>query len=187
MLEQYISTLHDILKRMIVTGGDGKELKEEEALGVIHNKFDTIKKNGGIVYLIGNGGSNGIVSHASVDLLNTCKINAFPLTDSSQLTCFANDLGYENVFSRPLETIIRSNDALIAISSSGSSKNILNAVKTAVDKNVFVLTLSGFKSDNPLRKSGHVNVWLDSNNYAMAEMGHALILHYITDRYSKLF
>jgi D-sedoheptulose 7-phosphate isomerase len=187
MLEQYVSTFHDILKRMIVTNADGKALNEEDALNIIHNKFDMIKKSNGIVCLVGNGGSNGIVSHTSVDLVNTCKIRAFPLTDTSQLTCFANDFGYENVFSKPLETMLSPNDALIAVSSSGSSKNILNAVHSAVHQNSFIITLSGFKSENLLRKKGHINFWLDSDRFAMVEIGHALILHYITDRYGKLF
>jgi D-sedoheptulose 7-phosphate isomerase len=185
MLEQYTSTFHDILKRMIITDANSKVLKEEEALSIIHNTFDLIKKNSRIICLVGNGGSNGIVSHASVDLVNTCKITAFPLTDTSQLTCFANDFGYENVFSKPLETMLSSEDALIAVSSSGSSKNILNAVHTAIHKNSFVITLSGFKPDNLLRKKGHINFWLDSDRFGMVEIGHALVLHYITDRYGS--
>jgi D-sedoheptulose 7-phosphate isomerase len=185
MLEQYTSTFHGILKKMIITNADGNVLKEEEALSIIHNKFDLIKKSNRIICLIGNGGSSGIVSHTSVDLVNTCKITAFPLTDTSQLTCFANDFGYENVFSKPLETMLSPDDALIAVSSSGSSKNILNAVHTAIQKKSFVITLSGFKSDNLLRKKGHINFWLDSERFGMVEIGHALILHYLTDRYGS--
>ena len=139
------------------------------------------KKVGGTVYLVGNGGSSGIVSHSSVDFVNACKIKAVPLTDNSQITCFANDYGYEQVFSKPLETLISEKDVLIAVSSSGSSLNIVNAVQVALQKNAGVITFSGFLADNPLRKLGHYNFWLNSNDYGVVEIGHALLLHLLTD------
>lgn len=185
MLKKYLSTFNDILQKIVITDIENKILNEDSALGLLFERFDTLKKNSNIIYLIGNGGSSGIVSHISVDFVNTCKINAFPLTDNSQLTCFANDFGYEYVFSKPLETIIRTDDILIAVSSSGSSKNIINAVKVALNKKAFVITLSGFSHDNPLRNLGNINIWLNSNHYGMVEIGHSLILHYITDRYSN--
>ena len=183
MFEQYISSFHEIAKSLKFSDGGGHQLDEQKAVQLIFEKCHVVKKNGSRIYLVGNGGSSGIVSHASVDLLNTCKINAVPITDSSQITCFANDYGYERVFSTPLETMMNPEDMLFAVSSSGSSSNILNAVTTAVKKGSFVLTLSGFKSDNPLRKSGSVNIWIDSASYGMVEIGHSLILHYLTDNF----
>lgn len=184
--KKYISAFHNVVDKLIINDFDANVLSKDQALLIIHKNFDTVKKNNNAVYIIGNGGSSGIASHASVDLLNTCKIKAIPFTDNSQITCFANDFGYENVYCKALETIISANDILIAISSSGSSKNIINAVKTARNNKSFIITLSGFKEDNPLRKSGDVNFWLDSTHYGMVEIGHSLILHYISDSYSNL-
>ena len=81
------------------------------------------------VYLIGNGGSYANAAHIANDLL-ACGIRAYTL-DSATLTAFANDHGYENVFSLWLEKVGEEGDLLIALSGSGRSPNILNACATA--------------------------------------------------------
>ena len=73
-------------------------------------------------------------------------------------------------------------DILIAISSSGQSRNIVNAVAVAKKNGATVITLSGFQDNNPLRQIGHYNLWLNSKDYGQVEIGHAFILHYLTDR-----
>lgn len=183
--EKYLSAFSEILKSVIISDTSGKNIDENTYWPILQQKLTETKNNNATIYLIGNGGSNGIVSHASVDFLNTCKIRAIPLTDSSQLTCFANDYGYENIFAKPLETLISNDDILIAVSSSGSSKNIVNAVQIAKSKGTFVLTLSGFRPDNPLKQLGNINFWLNSKHYGMVEIGHALLLHYISDKFSN--
>jgi D-sedoheptulose 7-phosphate isomerase len=75
-------------------------------------------------------------------------------------------------------------DMLIAISSSGNSANIRNAVSAAREIGAFSLTLSGFKGDNPLRTMGDTNVWLDSQDYGFVEIGHQFILHNLADRFN---
>lgn len=137
------------------------------------------------VYLIGNGGSSGIVSHSAVDFVNACGYRAQALTDNSMLTCMANDYGYENVFAQPFKTLIQENDIVVAVSSSGTSKNIVNACKQAKEKGAFILTFSGFKAENDLRKLGDYNLWVDSLDYGQVEIGHALLLHYLTDQLSN--
>lgn len=181
MIKKYIESFSEILINTIITNISGDILEQNDAIQKITDYFVEIKQNGNTVFLIGNGGSSGIISHASIDLLNACKIKAFPLTDNSHLTCFANDYGYENVFKEPLETLLTSNDALVAVSSSGSSKNIINAANLAKGKEAFVITFSGFNKNNPLRKIGNYNFWLNSNDYGKVEIGHSLLLHIITD------
>ena len=133
------------------------------------------------VFLIGNGGSAAIVSHISNDLLNVAKIRAFTLHESSLVTCISNDYGYENVYSKPLKTLAQANDLLIAVSSSGKSQNILNAADSIKRIGGKVITLSGFDSDNPLRKVGAVNFWLNSIDYGLIEVGHMFFLHCLSD------
>lgn len=140
------------------------------------------REQGGSVYLVGNGGSAGVASHALTDFLNICRLRAFTLHDSSLITCMANDFGYENAFARILNTIVRPGDILIAISSSGKSVNICNAARITMEKGGIVVTLTGFNQDNMLRKLGDLNFWLDSNDYGMVEIGHQFILHNIADR-----
>ncbi len=188
IFKNYLETFKEILKSLVILDNNGNILSENSVWSIISRKLNETKDKNGVIYLVGNGGSSGIVSHASVDFLNTCKIKAIPLTDSSQLTCFANDYGYENVFAKPLDNLILQNDILIAVSSSGSSKNIINAVEVARSKGAFILTLSGFEPDNPLKQLGDLNYWLNSNHYGMIEIGHSLILHFIADKFSnKIF
>ena len=83
------------------------------------------------VYIIGNGGSYANAIHFCNDLIS-CGIKAFTI-DPSTLTAIANDYGYHQVFSRWLKTVGDSGDMLIALSGSGKSPNILNAIETAED------------------------------------------------------
>src|SRR3990167_330666 len=154
----------------------------EEALQKFIEQLHYVRKKNNAVYLIGNGGSAGVASHALTDFLNVCRLRAYVLHDSSLITCMANDFGYEHAYARILNTVMCSGDMLIAISSSGKSLNICNAAKIATEKNGIVITLSGFKQDNPLRKLGDLNFWLDSCDYGLVEIGHAFILHNISDR-----
>ena len=184
--KKYIEGFTGVLSGLQFTDSTGKQVEIELAYSQFRTMLEGLKKSNGTVFLIGNGGSSGIVSHTSVDLLNSCKVKAFPITDNSQLTCFANDFGYEQVFSKPLETLISPNDILIAVSSSGKSKNILNAATIAREKNADVITFSGFRYDNPLRSLGTLNAWIESDSYGIVEIGHAFILHYLTDRFCGL-
>ena len=94
----------------------------------------------------------------------------------------SNDYGYENSFSESLSTLAREKDLLIAVSSSGRSPNIHNAVKSVKKVGGEVITLSGFGHDNPLRSMGDLNIWLDSTSYGLVEIGHLFYLHYLSGR-----
>jgi D-sedoheptulose 7-phosphate isomerase len=76
---------------------------------------------------------------------------------------------------------------LIAISSSGNSINIRNAVDIAKKHQAMIVTLSGFSESNPLRKMGNINIWLDSDDYGFVEIGHQFLLHNIADRFNPIF
>ncbi len=141
------------------------------------------RDRGSNVYLVGNGGSAGIASHATTDFVNVVRLRAQTVHDSSLLTCMANDYGYENAFARILSTLVRSEDVLVAISSSGKSPNICNAAMKVRELGGTVITLSGFAPDNPLRRLGDLNIWLDSRDYGLVEIGHQFVLHNISDRF----
>lgn len=137
------------------------------------------------IYIIGNGGSAGVAAHAVTDFFNVAKLKATTLHESSLLTCMANDFGYENAVARMLGQLLNPADIVIAISSSGNSMNMRNAATIAREKGAFVLTLSGFKADNPLRLLGDINIWLPSGDYGFVEIGHQFILHNIADRFNS--
>ena len=93
------------------------------------------------VYVIGNGGSAANAIHIINDLLS-CGIKAFTL-DMATLTASANDYGYETVFARWISTVAEPGDLVIALSGSGKSQNIVNALQAAKDKSVATWAVLG--------------------------------------------
>ena len=136
---------------------------------------------GGKVIFVGNGGSAAMASHLSVDLTKAAGIRAINFNEADLLTCFANDFGYENWVAEALQAYADENDAVVLISSSGKSPNIINGLSQARLMNLPVITLSGFGSDNPLRKLGDVNFWCHSDLYNIVEMTHHVWLLAIVD------
>ena len=147
------------------------------------NDMKRLKTQNSKALFVGNGGSAAIASHIAVDFWKRGGIRAISFNDSSLLTCVSNDYCYEEVFSKPIEMFCDPGDILFAISSSGKSPNILNAVKQAKENGCFTVTLSGFSTDNPLRRLGDRNFYLQDIGYGIVEIGHLTILHYLIDEY----
>ena len=139
------------------------------------------------VIFIGNGGSAAVASHQAVDYCRNGGFRAISFNDGALLTCIANDFGYEQVFSKPISMFAQPGDVLIAISSSGKSANIVAGVEQARKLGCFVITLSAFKSDNPLRKLGSLNFYVPTQSYGFAEITHLSICHCILDGLMKGF
>ncbi len=143
------------------------------------------KESGKGVFIVGNGGSAAVASHAATDFLNKGELRASTLHDPAILTCMTNDYGYEDAFARILSAVARKGDMLFAISSSGQSVNIHNAVRCMQEIDGTTVSLSGFQEDNPLRLLGDLNFWIDSGDYGFVEMGHLFLLHHIADRFAS--
>ena len=144
-----------------------------------------VKNNNNKIYIIGNGGSSSIASHVSVDFAKVARIPSSTFNNANLITCFANDYGYENWVTEAIKAYCNNNDLFILISSSGTSKNIVNAAKHLTKNNFDLITLSGFKSDNPLSKLGNVNFHIRSTEYNFIEMSHHIILVSLVDIFSK--
>ena len=171
-----------LVEKIAFTGCDGGSLSYEEGIKKNLEMLGNLRDQGGNLFLVGNGGSAGVVSHILTDFINVDKLNARTLHESSLLSCMSNDYGYENSFSEPLSTLAREKDLLIVVSSSGRSPNIHNAVKSIKKAGGDAITLSGFSQDNPLRSMGDLNIWLDSTSYGLVEIGHLFYLHYLSGR-----
>jgi len=156
-----------------------QEYPVDKGLASVINQLKSLKNTANKVYLIGNGGSAAVAGHVCVDLINVGRISSQVLHDAPQLTCFSNDYGYEQGYAKQLEIMAHSGDMLIAISSSGQSQNILNAIKVSKQKGVKVFTLTGFSAENKIRSLGDWNYWLDSQDYGQVEIGHLFLLHYL--------
>ena len=92
-----------------------------------------------------------------------------------------NDYGYEFIFSKPMEFLVRDGDLAVAVSSSGNSPNIIRAIQTAKSKGADVITFTGFSEDNQAKKMGDVNVYVPCHKYGIVESIHNLILQQIVD------
>ena len=134
------------------------------------------------VIIIGNGGSAAISSHFSVDLTKNARVRCINFNESDLLTCFSNDFGYDQAFLQALRFYGDEGDILISISSSGKSKNIINACKEAKSLGFSkIITLSGMSKNNPLQKLGNINIWVDSKAYNLIENVHQFYLLLVID------
>jgi D-sedoheptulose 7-phosphate isomerase len=180
-LNRYFATLADILRGAEVTDRAAKSMALADGCDWVRNEAHKAHGAGNKIIFVGNGGSAGIASHLAIDFSKNGGLRSLAFNDASALTCLGNDLGYENVFAKQLDFHARPGDLLIAISSSGRSPNILNAVKAARVHDCKVVTFSGFTEENDLRKSGDVNFYVRSGEYGFVEVAHLALCHAVLD------
>jgi len=147
------------------------------------NKFkNIIDQQTGSIIILGNGGSNAIASHIAEDYTKILKKRTFNFSDSSRISCYANDYGYEHAFMQFLSEFVDVDSLVILISSSGNSQNIINCAQYCINNNIKFIILSGFTSDNKLRqlaKTAELELWVNSSNYGIVELTHETFLHSI--------
>jgi D-sedoheptulose 7-phosphate isomerase len=176
-LGTYAAALARLAETTAVTDGIHGSLPAGVAVVRVADTARTAAAAGGRLLFVGNGGSAGIASHLAVDFSKNAGVPALVFTDGAALTCFGNDYGYDQVFARPIGLHARPEDVLVAISSSGRSPNILNAVATARARGCGVFTFSGFDDDNPLRRLGDLNFHVPSHCYGIVEIAHLTLIH----------
>ena len=140
----------------------------------------TSKKNGKIL-IFGNGGSAAIASHVSVDLTKNANIRAVNFNEADLITCFSNDYGYERWVEKSVDFYADTNDTLVLISSSGKSKNMINACKAARRKKIKVISFTGHTKKNPLSKITDISLWVNSKAYNFVENTHQIWLLTVCD------
>jgi D-sedoheptulose 7-phosphate isomerase len=175
-----IIQLKACLSKLQVTNNDNV-YEVEHAFQKLVDKTRGVRERKNSIYLIGNGASSSMASHVAADLAKNAQVQTQVFTDLSLITAVANDISYDDVFSEPLKFRIRKGDMLVAISSSGNSRNVLKASQFAAENGNFTVTLSAMSPENSLRKLGHLNFYIPANNYGLAETGHNSILHYWID------
>lgn len=180
-VEKYYSEFKKAIEHIETTDNSGSSLKFNNGIDLLVKLLSEIQNKKHRIYIVGNGGSAAIASHTAIDLLKNGNIPATAFNDASLITCISNDIGFEDVFAKPIEMLAREGDLVICISSSGNSANIVKAANTAKGKDCFVITLSGFAPDNKLRPLGNINFFVPSFSYGFLEIIHQYILHCILD------
>lgn len=143
--------------------------------------FSEHKRRKTQVFFVGNGGSAAIASHMTADFMKNGGMKTYSLYDSAVSTCMGNDYGYEYVFSRPMGFLVREDDLVVVISSSGKSENIINAIAVAKEKGAEIITLTGFSRSSKAKEMGDFNVYVPCDKYGMIESIHNIILQQIVD------
>jgi len=144
---------------------------------------------GGKILSCGNGGSAGDAQHFSSELLNRFErerpaLPAIALTtDSSTLTSIANDYDYNKVFSKQVSALGQSGDVLLAISTSGNSANVIEAIRVAHEKGMVVVSMTGRDGGEMARlvKDSDVELRVPSPSTARIQEVHLLIIHSLCD------
>ena len=175
---KFLDKYFDDFKKLINFNSD--EIKKK--LINLKKIFITTKKNRKKILIFGNGGSAAIASHFSIDLTKNAKIRCTNYNESDLITCFSNDFGYERLVEMTVKYYGNKGDVLIVISSSGKSKNMINACIAAKKKKFSkIITLTGHLVNNPVKKLGDINLWINSNAYNYIENIHQFWLLSLVD------
>ncbi len=161
------------------------EDKISQAINMIYKRLSL----GGKILLCGNGGSAADAQHLSAEFLvrldpkrNRTPIPAISLaTDMSTITACSNDFTFDRIFSRNLEALGSRNDILIAISTSGKSKNIIEVLKVAKKKKILSIGFFGNDGGNA-KKFTDLSLIVKSNNVARIQETHILLGHFIFEQ-----
>ena len=149
-------------------------------------------KQNGRIYICGNGGSAADAQHIAGEFVGRFRRErkALPAvalsTDTSVLTCIANDYDYEKVFARQVEGLVRKGDILWAFSTSGSSANILAAVELAKQIGATVLAFTG-RANSKLEEMADICFCADNESTARSQEIHQLAYHIICDLVEQNF
>lgn len=181
LIDSHFHDLYAALENVQYSGRQGERLDRAGAYERTLLLALEATKRGCKMMFIGNGGSAAIASHMAIDFTKNGGMPALCFNDGAALTCLGNDFGYEEVFAGQLRAHARKGDVLFAISSSGSSENILRAVAVARDRGCAVITMTGFKPGNPLRALGDVNFHIGLSDYGLVEVAHTAMIHAVVD------
>lgn len=142
----------------------------------------------------GNGGSAGDAQHFSSEMLNRFErerpgLPAMALTtDTSTLTSIANDYHYDEVFAKQVRALGRDGDVLLAISTSGNSANVVQAMQAAHDRGMHVVALTGKEGGQMAQQlaEGDVEIRVPSDSTARVQEVHLLVIHCLCDAIDRM-
>lgn len=152
--------------------------------------------NGGKILTCGNGGSAGDAQHFSSEMLNRFERDRPPLpaialtTDTGTITAIGNDYSFDEIFSKQVKALGQPGDILLAFSTSGNSQNVIEAMRTALAKDMLIITCSGKDGGEMagLIGANDVEIRVPSNSTARIQEVHLLVIHCLCDLIdSRLF
>lgn len=176
--QTHIDKIKGMLISLSVRDINGKEIDTDTAYKQLHNFTLGVLERRKTIYFVGNGSSASIARDTASTLAKNTGINTETFFDFSLLTATASDSGYEEIFAGPLRKKMVAGDMLVVISSSGESRNIINAAMEAQRVGGNVCTFSGMNPNNTLRTLGALNFYIPSENRLNASLCHTGIMNY---------
>lgn len=189
-MQNFSDRINQIINENRIVISETKNLDNEinQAINIITDCF----RNGNKVVIFGNGGSAADAQHFAAEFVGRYlkerqSLPAIALTtDTSIITAIGNDYGFEYVFSRQCESIVNKNDVVIAISTSGKSKNIINGVLISKKKGAFTIGLTG-EGGRDLDKIIDLLLVAPSKSTPRIQEVHRIIMHVISELVEENF
>ena len=179
--------MKDLINSSIKSHAETLNLIDEKK---IHHSSDLIQQSlsgNNTIFWCGNGGSASQANHLSAELIGGMyKDKKSPFksvclnVDTAFITAWSNDDCFNNIFTRQLEGLAQSDDILIALSTSGNSKNIINAAKYCNDNNIKIISLTGFDG-GILKNLSDININIATNSTQRVQEMHILVGHILCD------
>jgi len=148
--------------------------------------LERVRDGGGTIWVAGNGGSAAIADHTVCDATKGTHVEGQPPlrtislnSNVAMLTAISNDIGYEDVYRRQLAYYLKPNDAVLLVSSSGNSPNVVEACRYARERGTPTIAFVGFGGGALRELADHV-VWIPIDNYGVVEDTHQSLIHVIT-------
>lgn len=179
----YCRSLHQALDVVEFTDRSGSRLDLNKGIEWLCELSKALRDASGRLLFCGNGASAAFASHMALDWTKNGGVTSQSFNDAALQTALVNDLGASRVFADPVRWYGKVGDALVTISSSGNSPNILSAVEEARKIDLQVVTFSGLKPDNRSRSLGDLNIYLPAKTYGVVECGHQILLHMWLDAF----
>lgn len=174
--EQYCGAYLELLRR-------GAEAIDPTKISRAAAILDEVIDRSGTIFVCGNGGSAAISNHLHCDFLKGIQSGTDRLprvislaANIEMITAISNDLAYADIFSYPLRTMARREDALITVSSSGNSENVVRATEWAHENGVRTIAFTGFSGGRTAHMA-EVNIHVPVNNYGVVEDLHQSVMH----------
>jgi len=159
---------------------------DKQPLSGVLSVVDQVLARRGTIWVAGNGGSAAIADHTVCDTSKGTHVEGKPplrsvslAANGPMITALANDIAYEKVFSEQLKYYLQDGDAVLLVSSSGNSPNVVEACRYANERGVPTIAFVGFKGGKLAELAKHV-VWIPVENYGIVEDAHQSLVHVLT-------
>ena len=146
----------ETIKKHLSQVSEGMSLLDMDEIKAAIASLKMVKRNRGTVYVFGNGGSHSTASHFANDLMKVGRVRAVCLGDGvSSMTAWGNDDGWDNMYLKPLSTLIKEYDGVVGISCGGNSENVVRALRQVSEfHSILAIGMTGMSNESEINKIG---------------------------------